>query len=137
VRGFLLGIFTGLGVGAVDATRALLGPFGGSPALHVLCILGLIVPLVALAGLLTGALFERAARLGKSDGFMVGTAWSSFSALPFVAFAVWVPSSWIRVNWAALSGGRRALAVLALVLFPAGMGKRLGPTPGSLNPAST
>jgi hypothetical protein len=80
VRGFLLGIFTGLGVGAVDATRALLGPFGGSPALHVLCILGLIVPLVALAGLLTGALFERAARLGKSDGFMVGTAWSSFSA---------------------------------------------------------
>jgi arylsulfatase A-like enzyme len=117
----VLGTITGLGVGVVDVTRAMLGPFGGSRALHGLCILGLVVSLLALLGLLTAGLFGRVLRLGKGDGFLIETARSSVAAVPFVAFAVWVPSGWIRSQWALLDGRRRTLAVLALVVIALGV----------------
>jgi arylsulfatase A-like enzyme len=115
----VLGIATGFVVASVDAMRALLGPFGGNRALHTLCIFGLVVPALGLAGAATGALFGRALRLGKGDGFWAGTVRSSVAALPFVAFASWVPSGWIREHWATLPSKHRALAVVAVFVIAA------------------
>jgi arylsulfatase A-like enzyme len=119
--GFVLGIATGLLVAAVDATRGLVGAYGGSRTLHALCIFGLLVPALSLAGALTGALFGRALRLGAGDGFAAGSVRSSVAALPFVAFFVWVPSGWLRDHWATLPGKHRALGVLALLAIAAGV----------------
>lgn len=121
VTGLVLGIVTGVVVGTVDALRALSGPFGGSRWLLALCILGLVVPVLALAGTLTGALFARALRVGKGEGFLAGTVRSSIAALPFVAFATNVPLGWIRERWVALAGGPRALAVVALLVIALGV----------------
>jgi arylsulfatase A-like enzyme len=121
VTGLVLGIATGLLVASVDAVRALTGPFGGSRVLHTLCIFGLLVPALGLAGALIAALFERALRLGTGDGLGASTLKSSVAALPFVAFAMWVPSGWIREHWAALPGKHRALAVVTLLVIGAGV----------------
>lgn len=121
VTGLVLGVVTGVVVAAVDATRASLGPYGGSRVLHALCIFGLLVPVLALAGTLAGVLFGGAARLGKGDGFWVRTLRSSLAALPFVAFFVWVPWGWIASHWGSLPGKHRALAVVALFVIALGV----------------
>jgi arylsulfatase A-like enzyme len=117
VTGLLLGLVTGLLVALVDLTRAVLGPFGGNPALHALCIVGLLVPATAAGGTLTGALFGSVRKVGKGDGFWVGTLRAALAALPFVAFFVWVPWGWIEEHWAKLPSRHRTLAVVALFVI--------------------
>jgi arylsulfatase A-like enzyme len=113
-RGLTLGVVTGLAVALIDIAWTSLGRFGVSLP-QVLAIVGLVVPVAALAGVVLATYSGTVGRaLPAERGRAARLLASALVAVPFLAFALWVPASWIDEAWQALRFNGRAAVVAAL-----------------------